>query len=192
MRPATTMLFGGVIVTGTLLFASVANATCRGPSGLAPATTGSTATSAWQMPLENTADLAQGGDSSASDSIVGLWHVLFLTGATVFDEGFDLWNDGGTEILNDNAPPLPANGTGNICLGVFKRSGTRTFKLRHPYWSVDASGTLVGSAVILEDVTLARSGDRYTGHFESITYDLNGNVTSDVGGTLQAERIVPE
>jgi hypothetical protein len=30
------------------------------------------------------------------------------------------------------------------------------------------------------------------GHFESITYDLNGNATSDVSGTLQAERIVPE
>src|ERR1700730_2855801 len=34
-------------------------------------------------------------------SIVGLWHVLFVSGGQPFDEGFDIWHSDGTEILND-------------------------------------------------------------------------------------------
>jgi hypothetical protein len=122
-------------------------------------------------------------------SIVGFWHVLFISGGQTFDEGYDQWHNDGTEILNDNAPPQPANGAGTICLGVYKKTGPRTFKLKHPFWSFDATGTLVGTGVILEVVTLDQSGNRYTGSFEFITYDLKGNVTSDTTGELKAERI---
>jgi len=88
MKPATTMLFGGVIVTGTLLFSSAANAICRGPSDLAPATTGSTATSARQMPLENTADLARGGDSSCCCTLFFVQCIMHsANGSLVGDDG---------------------------------------------------------------------------------------------------------
>jgi hypothetical protein len=93
-----------------------------------------------------------------------------------------------TEILNDTAPPQPANGTGTICLGVYKKVGPGIYKSRHPFWSFDATGTLVGTGVILETLVL-RGGNHYTGSFEWITYDLNGNVTSDTKGVLKAERI---
>jgi hypothetical protein len=107
----------------------------------------------------------------------------------VFDEGYDQWHSDGTEILNDTAPPQPANGAGTICLGVYKKTGPRTYTIKHPFWSFDATGTLVGTGVILEVVTLDRSGNSYTGSFEFITYDLQGNVTSDTTGELKAERI---
>jgi len=125
-------------------------------------------------------------------SIVGFWHVLFISGGQVFDEGYDQWHSDGTEILNDNALPQPANGSGTICLGVYKKIGPLTYKLKHPFWSFDATGTLVGTGVFLETPTVDQSGNHYTGPFEAITYDLKGNVTSDTKGELKAERITPD
>ena len=127
------------------------------------------------------------GDDNAS--IVGLWHVLFVSGGQVFDEGYDQWHSDWTEILNDTAPPQPANGAGTICLGVYKKTGPRAFKLKHPFWSFDATGTLMGTGAILETVTVDHDGEHYSGSFEFITYDLKGNVTSDATGDLKAERI---
>ena len=128
-------------------------------------------------------------DEDNDVSIVGFWHVLFISGGQVFDEGYDQWHSDWTEILNDTAPPQPANGTGTICLGVYKKTGPRTYKSKHPFWSFDATGTLVGTGVILETLIVDKSGNHYTGSFEWITYDLNGNVTSDTKGGLKAERI---
>jgi hypothetical protein len=130
-----------------------------------------------------------GANEDDDASIVGFWHVLLVSGGQPFDEGFDQWHSDGTEILNDTAPPQPANGAGTICLGVYKKTGPRTYKLKHPFWSFDATGTLVGTGIILETVTVDQSGDHYTGSFEFITYDLKGNVTSDTKGELKAERI---
>ena len=128
-------------------------------------------------------------DEDNDASIVGFWHVLFISGGQTFDEGFDQWHSDWTEILNDNAPPAPSNGTGNICLGVYKKTGPRTYKSKHPFWSFDASGALIGTGVILETLIVDQSGNHYTGSFEWITYDLKGNVTSDIKGDLKAERI---
>jgi hypothetical protein len=128
-------------------------------------------------------------DEDNDVSIVGFWHVLFISGGQVFDEGYDQWHSDWTEILNDTAPPQPANGTGTICLGVYKKTGPRTYKSKHPFWSFDATGTLVGTGVILETLFVDRSGNHYTGSFEWITYDLKGSVTSDTKGDLKAERI---
>lgn len=70
-----------------------------------------------------------------------------------------------------------------------EKQGLRTYKVKHPFWSFDATGTLVGTGVILETVRLNQSGNQYTGSFEFINYDLKGNVTSDTKGDLKAERI---
>jgi hypothetical protein len=128
-------------------------------------------------------------DEDNDPSIVGFWHVLFSSGGQVFDEGFDQWHSDGLEILNDNALPVPANGTGNVCLGVYKKTGPRTYKSKHPAWIFDATGTLVGTTVILETLIVDWSGNHYSGSFEWINYDLKGNVTSDTKGELKAERI---
>jgi hypothetical protein len=122
-------------------------------------------------------------------SIVGLWHVFFVSGGQPFDEGFDAWHSDGTEILNDTAPPQPANGAGTVCLGVYKKTAPATYKLRHPFWSFDANGNLAGSGVILETVTLDTGGDSYHGSFTFDVYNLSGNLISEVTGDLSAKRI---
>jgi hypothetical protein len=147
-------------------------------------------------PLETLALLhhsqSNSGDEDDQGSIVGLWHVLFTSGGQPFDEGYDLWHSDGTEVLNDTAPPQPANGAGTVCLGVYKKTGPRTYKLRHPFWSFDATGTLVGTGVILETVKVDLSGNSYAGSFEFITYDLKGNVTFSATGEIKAERITAD
>ncbi len=125
-------------------------------------------------------------------SIVGLWHVLFVSGGQPFDEGFDQWHRDGTEILNDTAPPQPANGSGTVCLGVFKKTGPGTYKLKHPFWSFDANGNLAGKGFINQDVTLDASGDSYHGSFIFDLYDLSGNLIFEATGELTAERITPD
>jgi hypothetical protein len=168
-------------------------------AGAVVPTPASAACKNWGIPLAGAAEnkkvsellhAAAPTDSQSDDaSIVGLWHVLFVSGGQPFDEGYDVWHSDGTEILNDTAPPQPANGAGTICLGVYKKTGLRSYKLRHPFWIFDATATLVGTGVFLENVTLNLTGNSYAGSFEFITYDLNGNLTFDATGELKAERI---
>ena len=132
-----------------------------------------------------------GRDDEAS--IVGLWHILFFNpDGSTFDEGYDVWHRDGTEILNDTAPPQPANGSGTVCLGVYEKTGPRTYKLKHPFWSFDATATLIGTGVFLEEVTLDENGNAFSGTYDFKTYDLNGNLTFEQKGDLKAERITPD
>jgi hypothetical protein len=118
-------------------------------------------------------------------SIVGLWRSTFTSGGQVVDQGFDQWNSDGTEILNDTPPPS----TGNVCLGVYVRSGPQTFKLKHPSWTFDGAGNLNGTAIIREQVTVAPGGNTYRGTFTVDVYNLAGNHILHLEGTLAAQRI---
>jgi len=130
--------------------------------------------------------------TAGSRSIVGLWHVLLISDGQPFDEGFDQWHRDGTEILNDTAPPQPANGAGTVCLGVYKKTGPGTYKLKHPFWSFDANANLVGSGVILQTVTLGPDGNTYQGSFTFDLFDLSGTLVFEATGTLTAERITAD
>lgn len=129
-------------------------------------------------------------DSGAT--VVGLWNVTFSSGGQVFDQGFDQWHSDGTEILNDNAPPAPPNGTGNLCLGVYKKTGSQTYKLRHPFWIMDANGNLAGSGFYLEKITVASDGNTYSGTFDFQEFDLNGMQIFEATGTIAADRITAD
>lgn len=118
-------------------------------------------------------------------SIVGLWNSTFTSGGQVVDQGFDQWNSDGTEVLNDD----PAPATGNVCLGVYVKSGPATFKLKHPSWTFDANGNLTGTAIIREQVTVAHDGNTYKGTFTVDIYDIPGNHLTQFGGTIAAQRI---
>jgi len=126
-------------------------------------------------------------------SIVGFWHILFFNpDGSTFDEGYDVWHRDGTEILNDNAPPQPANGAGTVCLGVYEKTGPRTYKLKHPFWSFDATATLTGTGVFLEEVIVDENGNAFSGTYTFRTYDLSGNLTYEQKSGLKAERITPD
>jgi hypothetical protein len=137
-----------------------------------------------------TADTSSKG--SAPASIVGLWHVLFTSDGQPFDEGYDMWLSDGVEILNDTAPPQPANGAGTVCLGVYKKIGPKTYKLKHPFWGFDENSNLSARGVITEVVTLAPAGNRYRGAFTFQVYDISNNLVFEAKGTLKAERITAD
>ena len=127
--------------------------------------------------------------SGDSTSIVGLWHVKFMSSGQLYDEGFDAWHSDGTEILNDNGVPPAA---GNVCLGVYISTGTGRYKLKHVAWNWDASGNLTGTLIIHEVVTVSTSGNSYHGSFVFDFYDLSGNLTSEVTGNLRGTRIAAD
>jgi hypothetical protein len=109
----------------------------------------------------------------------------------LFDEGFDQYHSEGTEIMNDTPPPA----SGNVCLGVWAKTGPRSYKLKHPFWIFDpvTNTTLIGRGVILERLTLDRGGRSFTGTFTFQFRDLSGNpigpTLPDVSGNLIGDRL---
>lgn len=163
-----------------------ANAACdflRG--GKAPAMSPSTT-------IQSNRGLMSAASRSSTTSIVGLWTATFTSGGQVFDMGYDQWHSDGTEILNDIAPPQPANGAGTICLGVYVRTGANTYHLRHPFWSMDANGNLAATGFILEDITVDSDGQTYSGDFSFLEYNLNGDLIFDAEGSVSATRMTAE
>jgi hypothetical protein len=174
-------------LTCCFVFSAAANASCDHKG--APA---AFLAMPFLQPAHPAAVGASGATPVAPTSIVGLWHVFLTSGGQPFDEGFDAWHSDGTEILVDNAPPQPANGSGAVCIGVYTKTGPHTFKLKHVFWSIDANGNLAGSGVIGENVTLDAGGNSYHGTFKYAAYDLSGNLVFEATGDISAERITPD
>ena len=126
--------------------------------------------------------------SASPVSIVGLWNVTFLSAGQVIDYGFDLWHADGTELLNDITNPIE----GNVCVGVWEKTGARNYKLKHVTWNFDGAGNLTGSGVFLERIKLSADGNTYTGTTVSTFYDLSGNQVGQFAGTMEATRIMPD
>ena len=124
-------------------------------------------------------------------TIVGLWDTKLMSDNRLVDEGFDQFHSDGTEILNDIPPPA----SGNVCLGVWAKTGPRSFKLKHPFWIFDPTTnytTVIGRAIIVELITLDRRGQSYSGTFTFEFRDLLGNPLpgfTDFSGHLVADRI---
>jgi len=123
-----------------------------------------------------------------SASIVGLWNVTFSSGGQTVDVAFDAWHSDGTEILNDYTNPIE----GNVCLGVYEQTGPRTYKLKHPSWAFDTTGTLLGTVVIKENVQVSLDGNSYRGNYTYDIYDTNGTFVEELSGQISATRIKPD
>jgi hypothetical protein len=128
---------------------------------------------------------------SDEPGIVGLWRVTFLSEKnpgipdnTVIDAGFAEWHSDGTEIMNSSRVPA----TGNFCLGVWTRSGPRSYKLNHFALNFKADGTLVGPTRLYEEVAL-NGHDSFVGSFTIDDYDQNGNLLDHIGGRVEGKRI---
>ena len=113
----------------TLVSVPSAQAQCGGVHALLAHPT------AWQTQYGGARLLrASGDDEEYGPSIVGMWHVKFISdgvssgipggvpkGAEV-DAGYSTWNKGGTEVMNSGAQPP---NTSNFCLGTWERVGPR-------------------------------------------------------------------
>jgi len=187
----------GFLILLCAAFGSSANAQCVfsfGRSGAAVATSSPRKQIAATMKAgtekviaQNRIDQATAGDNP---TITGLWDLKFIADGQVVDEGFDQYHSDGTEILNDTPPPA----VGNVCLGVWAKTGELTLKLKHPSWIYDPTNTFViGTATILEQVTLGSDGNTFGGTFTVQLQDLSGNsLGPDLTGQLQATRITPD
>jgi hypothetical protein len=124
--------------------------------------------------------------SATSDSIVGLWHVVYTAGGSVFNETLDQWHSDGTEFENAYLPVAQ----GNICFGVWKTVGTRTVRLHHVGWTYDpvAGGPANGTFTLDETNIISRDGKTYTGSFTFKTFPSTGEGV-EVKGTIAATRI---
>lgn len=161
-----------------------------------------------QPRLLRTAFVSADDSEDESASIVGFWHVKFISdgvstgipggvpkGAEV-DAGFSQWHSDGTEIMNSGGR---APNTSNFCLGVWAKVGPRKYKLNHFATSWDPTkgtvgpagpaGELIGPAQIGEEVTLASSGDSFAGTFSIDQYDESGNLLVHLEGKITGTRI---
>jgi hypothetical protein len=142
-------------------------------------------------------------------SIVGLWHVKFISNGittgipgglakgTEVDAGYSAWHCDGTEIMNSGGR---APNTGDFCLGVWERVGVRQYKLNHfaAAWdptkgATDAAGNpegaLIGPGNIRENITLAPNGNQFAGTFTIDQYDESGNRLAHIEGKITGTRI---
>jgi hypothetical protein len=151
------------------------------------------ATAARPMQVGSGSQGAAGGSEAnnrAFNSIVGMWTVTFLIGAgpDVFDVGFQQWHSDHTEIMVDNAVPPSL---GNVCVGVWKLVGPRTYRLRHMTFNWNADGSPAGTFVLTMTVRLNRRGSIYEGSYAADSFDLSGVVIPalHVEGLVRATRI---
>ena len=119
-------------------------------------------------------------------SIVGMWHVIYTAGGSLFSETLKQWHSDGTEFENvDHNPAI-----GSVCLGVWKEVGVRTVRLHHVGWLFNADGSPGGFFYQDETDTVAANGSAYTGKFTFRTFTQQGEFTGfEVTGTIAAQRI---
>jgi hypothetical protein len=144
------------------------------------------------MPFRLAADKPQVDGASVADelqpagaSIVGMWQFNFVSNGVVLDAGFSQWHSDGTEITNSSRPPA----TGNFCLGVWERTGPRTYKLNHKGLSFDSNGQFIGPASIRLEVTIDRNGNTYSGTFTIDQFDNANHLLAHIAGDVTAQRV---
>lgn len=142
--------------------------------------------------------MRQSGDNAipAGADIVGMWKFSFVSKNSpgipddlLIDWGYTQWHSDGTEILNSGGRS-PA--TQNICMGVWKKVAGSTYKLNHHALNYDANGTLLGIAVIGEQVTVDKSGNAFSGTFSIDVYDTQGHSLAHVQGLVSATRLTAD
>lgn len=150
---------------------------------------------------------AQRSGAAWHESIVGLWKVSWTSDGTAspqsvptdFDFGTVQWHSDGTEF---NISGARAPSTGDVCMGVWKQTGVRTYKLNHValgWASADSPGApvvpaaFVGPATILQTITLSVDGNSYSGPFTIDQYAADGTTLLEhIAGTITGTRITAD
>jgi hypothetical protein len=186
----STATAGTMAIVFAAVFAGAANARC----GISPTPRFRAASSALlslpvrpeTQPGRQPLRAADDGGQAADPAIAGLWYVQFIAGGQVVDDGFDVWHSDGTEVLNDS----PAPSSGNVCLGVWAKTGQFTYTLKHPSWIFDAAGVnVIGIVVIREQITLSHDGNSYAGTSTLDVFDTAGNLLDHETAELTGKRI---
>jgi hypothetical protein len=132
--------------------------------------------------------------------IVGLWAFKYISKGNyatfgfkdgmILDGGNTLWYADGNE---NTVSGVRAPETGDVCLGIWQRTGEWTYELNHIGLSWDpVKGLPAGPAFIKQYVTLAKDGNSYTGNFIIRQLDPDGKTLSTpapIVGTIVATRV---
>jgi hypothetical protein len=156
---------------------------------------------AWHQQLGSAHLLTVSTETTATPSIVGMWHVIFTAKTsngtaipdTVVDNALVVWHNDNTEIMNSVRPPQD----GDFCLGVWEQTGPLNYRLNHFAWFANAFpnstnngiGEPIGPTRFVEWATLAADGNHYTGTFGLYSHDTSGKPGQSFTGTLTATRI---
>jgi hypothetical protein len=181
------MLLGFVVLFAPFAVAGEAWANCF-PSGVRnPLAAGRPSFAAGAAAA---AAAAADDDRGPATSPVGLWKMRYLigTGPDLFDESFQQFHAGGTETMLSNILPPSL---GNVCLGIWKQTGARTFKITHRGWNWNPDGTLAGTFLLSGTMRLDRRGDSFSGTWVSDSLDTAGNVIPELHfeGIARAARV---
>ena len=188
------------VITLSIFTATGANAQCvahqHGGNTLAPEVRGVQQPAAQDVePFSGELSSSDSLDNESGDSsvtVLGLWKKIYYAGGALNDVGFDQFNAGGTELLNDS--PVPDGGN-NFCMGAWKKIGQRKYSLVHPFLLFDDSGKKpIGVSIERSELTVSRDGNTFTGTWHQDNYDFAGNVQSGshVQGTIIGTRIAPD
>lgn len=172
MKTIGARISAAVGVVAVAVMASVAGAQCIGVAHVQKSGYDQTAVRAGLL----RAAYEEDGDAPSHVAIVGMWHVKFTAtevsngvpfpAGTEFDAGFQQWHNDGTEMLNSSRPPAMQS----FCMGVWRQTGERTFKLNHFAISWKPDGTLQGPTSIVEEVTVSPNGKTFAGNFTITDY----------------------
>jgi hypothetical protein len=137
-------------------------------------------------------------DGDGGSSIVGMWHAILRkdnADGPVYDEVLEQFHSDGTELIISNGLP-PA--LGNVCIGVWKRIGARTYRLRHMTWNwtqddggFGVPGALAGHFELEMTLRLDSRGNRFSGTWKAENFDTAGNHLPDLdaAGVVNATRL---
>jgi hypothetical protein len=130
------------------------------------------------------------------ESIVGLWEFQFA--GPVSDFGTQAWHSDGTELMFSGGRD-PASG--DICQGVWRKIGPRTYTLNHIAMGWDP-GTFGIRVHIHAIVRVDRSGNSYTGRYKAYVYAVSPDNPFDesvpaapvlpLEGTMKGTRVNPD
>jgi hypothetical protein len=135
--------------------------------------------------------------TTAEPSIVGTWKEHWISegsdgipDGTEIDAGYSQWQSGGNEV---NLSGLRAPLTGDVCVGVWKKTGARKYQLNHFGIAYDSTGqNLVGPGRIQQWLTLDAKGNAISGRFTIDQYDESGNLLAHVQGKITGTRVTLE
>jgi len=154
---------------------------------------------------------SSGGGQGFGESVVGLWRVTFTSDGTAYpgpiptgvetDFGTVQWHPDGTEFMISGGR---APSTGDVCMGVWKQTGARTYKLNHlalAWASGDSAppagpvspAVFLGPSFFTESITLSASGNSYEGPFTIDQYAADGTTLLEhIGGTVKGTRMTTD
>jgi hypothetical protein len=142
------------------------------------------------------------GDHEAS--LVGMWDVTFTSDGTAHPQpipaGVTLdvatiqYHSDGTEFqISGSRPPS----SGDVCMGVWKQTGERTYKLKHialAWVSSDSNppvspAQFLGPGIFHEEINVDRSGNTFVGTVTIDQYAKDGvTLLEHIGGTMKGTR----